>query len=205
MSASPILHIIAGPNGAGKSSFYEAILRHRIDAEFVNADRLVHAAIGTHATTLEHARLGQELAEARRNELMAAGLSLVTETTFSHVSKVEMVRAAQDRAYQVMLYHVSVDSADLAVARVGERYANGGHPVPEDRIRGRFARNRNYIRDAMHIAQAGWVFDNSVLGEPPRRLIAFESGKIQNVVGQLPAWAREVYAADLAAWEPPPA
>jgi len=82
---------------------------------------------------------------ARRAELMAAGSNLVTESTFSHVS-VEADLGAIAQGYDVIVYHVSVDSADLAVARVGERHEHGGHPVPEDRIRKRFLRNRDFIR-----------------------------------------------------------
>lgn len=195
---APILHIIAGPNGAGKTTFYEAYLRHQTDAEFVNADRLVEREIGAHATTEEHTRLGQHLADARRAALMDDHQSLITESTFSHMSKVDLVREAIALGYDVFVYHVSVDSADLAVARVQERYDNGGHPVPEDRIRARFERNRKLIREAVLLSQAAFVFDNSQLGHPPRRLITFFGGRVIAVSADLPRWAAEVYAPDLA-------
>ena len=94
MPSAPILHIIAGPNGAGKSTFYHQILRDLTDAEFVNADLLAADALGAHATTEDEAKLGQTLAEDRRAALMAARQSLVTESTFSHPSKVDLVREA---------------------------------------------------------------------------------------------------------------
>jgi len=196
--AAPILHILAGSNGAGKSSLYDSTVSRMTDAVFVNADRLIAEAIGAHATTEAHAKRGQALADAERVRLMAARLSLVTESTFSHGSKVELVREALALGYRVLIYHVGLESADLAVARVQERASNGGHPVPEDRIRGRYARNRGFIRDAMLLATGGFVFDNSVLGDPPRRVVTFVGGEAILVDDSLPAWVAEVYAVELA-------
>lgn len=196
----PILHVIAGPNGAGKSSFYQAVLKRLVSAEFVNADLLVAAELGRHAETETEAQRGQALANARRDALMAAGDSLITETTFSHVSKVEMVRNAQARGYDVIVYHVNLDSADLAVARVTQRTSEGGHAVPEDRIRNRYARNGNFIHEAVLIADAAYVFDNSRRGEPPRRLLSLEAGLITAVAANLPEWAGTIYAVELAGW-----
>ncbi len=79
--ASPVLHILAGPNGAGKTTLYEVQIRPLTDAPFVNADRLAFEALGRHALTRAEAELGQELANGRRDALMAAGESLVTEST----------------------------------------------------------------------------------------------------------------------------
>jgi predicted ABC-type ATPase len=200
MTTRPILHVIAGPNGAGKSSLYEATLSRMIGAEFINADLLAQAEIGRYATTRAEAERGQHLANERRAALMAEGKSLITESTFSHESKLVLIRDAQELGYDVIVYHVSLDTADLAVARVAARYRSGGHPVPEDNIRGRFERNRAFIREAMLMAQAGFVFDNSILGEAPRRLITFSEGRPVAVAADLPAWIAEVYGVELAAW-----
>jgi predicted ABC-type ATPase len=195
--AAPILHILAGSNGAGKSSLYDSTVSRMTDAVFVNADRLIAEAIGAHATTEAHAKQGQALADAERARLMAARQSLVTESTFSHVSKVDLVRDALTLGYRVLIYHVGLESADLAVARVQERASNGGHSVPEDRIRVRYTRNRSFIRDAMLLATGGLVFDNSLLGAPPRRVVTFVGGRALLVDAILPEWVAEVYAADL--------
>lgn len=195
---TPVLHILAGPNGAGKTSLYEATIRRLTDAEFVNADRMARDALGKHATSLEEAQLGQRLANDRRDALLAARASFVTESTFSHPSKLELIQRARSLGYNVVTYHLGLDSADLAVARVAERRAHGGHPVPEDRIRKRYDRNRPLIRRAVLVSDGGLVFDNSVLGQPPRRLITFVEGMPHLVSRDLPRWVEEVYADDLA-------
>ena len=77
---------------------------------------------------------GQQLANERRAALLQAGHSLITESTFSHASKLDLIDQAIARGYRVVLYHVNVRTPDVAVARVLGRVARGGHPVPEDRV-----------------------------------------------------------------------
>jgi predicted ABC-type ATPase len=192
-AAAPILHILAGPNGAGKTTLYEVTLSRFTTAEYVNPDQLVFAALGRHALTREEAGLGQALANARREALMSAGESLVTESTFSHPSKLDLIRRAKALGYQVAVYHVNVGSADFAVSRVATREAEGGHPVPEANIRARDERNQPLIREAVRMADRAFVFDNSVLGAPPRRLIAFVNGQATDIAPDLPAWVERLY------------
>jgi predicted ABC-type ATPase len=194
---APILHIVAGPNGAGKTTLYEVTLSRFTTVEYVNPDRLAFAALGRHAQTREEAELGQALANARREALMSAGESLVTESTFSHPSKLDLIRRAKALGYQVAVYHVNVGSADFAVSRVAAREADGGHPVPEANIRARYERNQPLIREAVRMADWAFVFDNSVLGAPPRRLIALQNGRATDVASDLPAWATALYGEDI--------
>lgn len=196
---APLLHVLAGPNGAGKSTLYDADVRHRTNAPFVNADRLALEALGHHALTQAEAELGQRLANERRATLMAARQSLVTESTFSHPSKIDLVRDAKAAGYRVVIYHVNVADADVSVARVASRTEAGGHPVPEDRIRGRYARNGALIRQAVLLADAAYVFDNTRFAMRPRQLIAFRRGRIVSADPVLPDWAARLYAEDLAA------
>lgn len=194
----PVFHLLAGPNGAGKTSFYNFWVRRRItDAEFVNADLLCLAALGRHAVSREDAQIGQRLAEARRDELMSQGRSLVAETTFSHPSKLELVQRAKGLGYEVVVYHLNLASADEAVARVAAREAQGGHPVPEANIRGRYQRNQALIREAALIADHAFVFDNTAFGRSPRLLVEFVNGRLVEAVTDLPAWAATLYGPDL--------
>lgn len=194
----PVFHLLAGPNGAGKTSFYNFWIKRRIsDAEFVNPDLLCFAALGRHALTREDAQIGQRLAQARREELMAARRSMVVETTFSHPSKLELVREAKARGYELAVYHINLASADDAVSRVTARQAQGGHPVPEPNIRGRYERNQALIREAVRLADQGFVFDNTAFGRSPRLLISFAQGRATSQVPHMPVWAAELYGSDL--------
>jgi predicted ABC-type ATPase len=194
----PILHVIVGPNGAGKTTFYDNQIRALTDAEFVNADRLALVHFGHVAVTREESEKGQALADERRLALIADRRSLVTESTFSHPSKLELIEMAKLAGYRVVVYHVNVKDADRAVARVESRVRQGGHPAPESRIRERYERNQPLIRSAVLAADQAYVFDNSRLGEPPEILITFQSGCAARVARVLPRWAVVLYGDDVA-------
>jgi predicted ABC-type ATPase len=193
---SPTLHILAGPNGAGKSTLYRNWLSYETDAEFVNADLLAREALGRHAESQAEAELGQELANARRDALLRTHQSFVTESTFSHPSKLELIRAARAAGYYIAVYHVNVESPDLAVDRVAARRAEGGHPAPEDRIRKRYERNQPLIREAIQMADRGLVFDNSMVGASPRLVLAFDAGRVKYAAAEIPDWALALYGED---------
>lgn len=194
---SPTLFVLAGPNGAGKTTFYRRRLNLVIKAEFVNADELALAAFGHVAETMAESAEGQTLAESRRRALMQAGESLVIETTFSHPSKLELLKDARVLGYRLVVYHLNVADADMAVRRVSGRVTQGGHPAPEDRIRARYERNQPLIRQAVLLAQRAYVFDSSGYGAAPTRLITFTSGKATEVADDLPDWAITLYGGDL--------
>ncbi len=191
----PILFVLAGPNGAGKTTYFDYYLRPRIEPiDFVNPDRLILAELGRAALTRAESERGQALADARRDELMLARLSFVTESTFSHPSKLALLRHARDCGYRIFVYHIGVESADVSVGRVSARVAEGGHPVPEDKIRGRFSRNRSYIREAVLSGDAGVVLDNTSIDQPFRLLFSFTSGQLAHADPHPPQWAAELYS-----------
>lgn len=190
----PTLHVIAGPNGAGKTTLYRNRLEKRYpEAEFVNADEMALKEFGHPARTAAESARGQELAENRRRELMAERKSLVTESTFSHPSKVDLVRDAKAAGYQVVLYHVNVRSPNVSVMRVAHRVDKGGHPVPEDKIRQRYDRNQPLIREAAKLADRAYIFDNSQLGKPHELAAILDKGVAIRVSENVPAWARVLY------------
>ena len=199
----PTLHVLAGPNGAGKTTLYETVLKDRLPGvEFVNADLLAWAEFGHPAATLAESQRGQQLADDRRSALMAQGKSLVTESTFSHPSKLDLLQEAREKGYELRVYHVNVRSPEVSVLRVQSRVESGGHPVPEDKIRERYVRNQALIREAVRIADRAFVFDNSKLGEPHRLAMSFRQGDVVRLNDPVPNWARQLYAEDLSRFTP---
>lgn len=196
----PVLFILAGPNGAGKTTLFDLRLRPRFDTavEFVNPDRLILAERGRPALSLEETLRGQALADARRDALMSERRSFVTESTFSHASKLDLIRRARDLGYRIVVHHVGVDNANVSVLRVAARVEEGGHPVPEHKIRGRFQRNRALIREAVLGADMGFVFDNSTLNRPLWLVFRFERGFLCHADPKPPKWAAELYGGHLA-------
>lgn len=191
----PSLILLAGPNGAGKSTLYETRVAPSFAAPFINADAIQRDELKD--ASLEASYRAAEIATARRSEMLAEGKSFATETVFSHPSKLEIIEIARKQGYIVIVMHVGVDSPDLSVARVRERVAEGGHDVPEDKVRARFERGGTLIRQAVLCADRGLVFDNSRLNEPPRQVLQFASGRLTQAAPFLPQWVLSIYADDL--------
>lgn len=65
--------------------------------------------------------LAAALAEAIRQELLAAGRTFTFETVMSHPSKIEFMKEARARGYRVYLYFVATDDPDINIDRVRRR------------------------------------------------------------------------------------
>lgn len=191
----PSLVLLAGPNGAGKSTLYETRVAPAFAGLFINADIIQRDELQD--LSMEASYQAARIAEAQREELLEAGRSFATETVFSHPSKLEVIDAARAQGYLVVVMHVGVDSPDLSVERVRFRTREGGHDVPEEKIRARYERGRPLIREAVLRADRGMVFDNSRLNTAPRQLLVFARGRLVKAAPVLPEWVLTGYAADL--------
>ncbi len=84
------------------------------------------------------------------------------------VVKESLTTAADGKAYSTKLYNLDaiLPDADVAVARVAERVRQGGHHIPEDVIRRRFAAGLRNFEQAYKAAVDAWAkYDN--VGESP--------------------------------------
>jgi predicted ABC-type ATPase len=176
--------VIAGPNGAGKTTLYERVIEPATHLPFVNADRI--AAREWPGAEVAHGHEAAALAAAERAELINARRSFVTETVFSHPSKVDLIAAARAAGYVVTLHAVMIP-ADLAVLRVADRVRRGGHDVPEEKIRERCRRLWSYISAAAGGADEVIVYDNSNAKHPLRVVAQMQHGQVISVV-ELPRW-----------------
>jgi predicted ABC-type ATPase len=187
--------MLAGPNGAGKSTLYETRVAPAFAGPFINADIIQRDELQD--SSMEASYQAAKIAKARRDELLKAGHSFATETVFSHPSKLEVIEAARAKGYIVVVMHVGVDSPDLSVGRVRFRTKEGGHDVPEEKIRERYERGLPLIRAAVLQADRGMVFDNSRLNTAPRQMLVFTNGRLVKAAATLPEWILTGYAADL--------
>ena len=151
----PILVVLAGPNGGGKSTLYKTRIAPSLSAPFVNADVIQRDELKD--GDMNAAYKAAQIATERRSECK----SFVTETVFSHPSKLDLIREATRIGYRVMLFHICVEHPDLSVARVVERVKEGGHPVPEEKIRQHYDRNGPLIRQAALLSDIAHIYDNS--------------------------------------------
>ncbi len=122
---------------------------------------------------------------------------MVVESTFSHLSKLDLVDNVKALGYAVHVLPISAEKVEYLIARVAERVRKDGHPVPEDRIRRRFVRNQALIRQAVLRANRGRVLDSSLRNAPPRIHVAFANGSGSLLATPLPRWIEVLYGRDL--------
>jgi len=177
---------IAGPNGAGKSTFYDAFLSNT-DLRFISADNIARLMnIGAYDAAA--------LAEGLRQELVAAGESFIFETVFSDPvgAKVGFLCAAHAGGYHIALCFVGLDSALTSDDRVAMRVLQGGHDVPPEKVRDRYVRSLENLARAIGKLPLVWVYDNSDLSNPFRKIAELEDGRMTKVHAPLPAWLTTV-------------
>lgn len=191
----PTMIVIAGPNGAGKSTLYETRVAPSFAGPFINADVIQREEMQD--LSLDASYEAARLAASRRSEFLREGRDFATETVFSHSSKLDLVEDARSKGFTIILMHVGVDSSELSVQRVNARVGEGGHAVPEDKVRARYDRGAALIRKAVLKADRGMVFDNSRLNQPPSHLLTLANGRLRYAAPHLPAWIRAAYWEDL--------
>jgi predicted ABC-type ATPase len=197
------MYMLAGPNGAGKSTLYELRIKPRIpsgDVPFINADIIQRDELKD--ASMEAAYTAAEIAETRRRSYLSEGKSFVSESTFSHESKLALTRQAKAAGFRVVIFHVNVRTADLSVERVAMRKTEGGHDVPENKIRERYARNQELIKQAVLAADHAFIYDNSTRNKPPALGLTFRNGKVIHVSELAPGWACDLYSKELEKFSP---
>ena len=133
----PSLTIIAGPNGAGKSTFTRAtsealqvpVIDPDVEALFLQPDNPEAAAIAGGKQAIKRAR-----AYLENNQ------SFAVETTLSGNTYLRMMAEAKRKGWLVFLIYIGVDNVLNSIERVAQRVAAGGHNVPEEDIRRRYAK-----------------------------------------------------------------
>jgi len=180
----PILVAIAGPNGAGKTTFFHAHLA-LAGLRFVNADVLAaELAIGPYEAG--------RLADALRRELVARGESFVFETVFSDPvgERIAFLEDAAQRGYEAVLCFIGLSDPGQSAERVAMRISQGGHDVPDDKLRSRFPRTLENLRAAIRRLPHVLVYDNSDLRLSFRQVAAFDHGRPRDVREPVPDWLR---------------
>jgi predicted ABC-type ATPase len=196
LTAPPVFHLIAGPNGAGKSTLYRALVRDDIiDARlaFVNADLFERDHLQHMTDPAQRSEAARHWADAQRTAKLAREESFVSETVFSHESKLALIDEALAQDYVVALYVVAIDDPQRLLARVQRRVHEGGHAVPPQKILARYPRTLDNLSKAVGRVSVAYLYDGRELDEGGPYMVALCQGqKLTTFVDQLPQWARTV-------------
>jgi predicted ABC-type ATPase len=176
--------VLAGHNGSGKSTLWYDRLADDLQIPLVNADRLTLSLLPPVETGKKlrawasrlrdederWQKLSQDGVQLFMGLAMDHGMPFAFETVFSYLearadgtfkSKIDVIHALQEHGYYVILLFVGLASAELSILRVSTRKRQGGHDVPEAKLRSRFPRTQQAVRMASEVADLTLMFDNS--------------------------------------------
>jgi predicted ABC-type ATPase len=98
------------------------------------------------------------------------------ETTLSGRSYVRVIRNLQACDYRIHMFYLWIPGPELALLRIRERVAKGGHHVPDRDVRRRFGRTLgNLFHLYRPLLDSLRVFDNST--REPRLIFEDQDGK----------------------------
>ncbi|MDL2245800.1 zeta toxin family protein [Parabacteroides sp. OttesenSCG-928-J18] len=160
----PYLYIIAGCNGAGKTTASFTILPEMLKCkEFVNSDEIAKGLSPFNADNIAVAVEASRIMYKRIKELIAAGETFAMETTLATRSVANLIREAQREGYYVTLLYFWLNTPELAVERVKMRVESGGHNVPENTVRRRYAVGiKNLFKLYLPVSDYWMITDNSM-------------------------------------------
>ena len=136
----PVCYIVAGPNGAGKTTFALQYLPKIVSCNnFINADEI---AKGVSPLDFEAGLLqASKIFLQSLTEKLAGMETFAFETTLSGRTYLTRIPQWQRAGWKVVLIYLYIPSAEFSSFRVQQRFAQGGHNVPEDAIVRRYPRS----------------------------------------------------------------
>lgn len=170
------VYIIAGPNGSGKTTFAKKFLPFYAHCEhFINAD-LIAQGLSPFSPSIASLKAGR-LVLKEIQEFSDKSANFAFETTLSGKTYLSLLRKLKDKGYRLHLFFLWIPSSGLALERIKERVANGGHNVPAVDVRRRFRRSiENFFNVYEPCLETWMLFDNS--GEIPHLVAERVDGKL---------------------------
>ncbi len=155
------VYIIAGPNGAGKTTFADQFLTEYINCtHFINAD-LIAKGLSPYAPEKASIKAGKLVLE-QIDKLSAKGADFSFESTLSGKAYASLLRELKENGYRLHLFFLWIPDSKLAIARVKQRVAEGGHNIPQADVVRRFGRSiTNFFTIYRSLVDSWMIFDNS--------------------------------------------
>lgn len=190
--------VAAGVNGAGKSTIIGRYIETAGGA-YYNPDERTRALIaGGLSEDQANARSWKEGYDALR-QAVDVNASFIFETTLGGRSIAAELFRALALGRDVTIYYIGLADVDLHIRRVAARVRRGGHAIPEQKIRERFATSRENLLSFIGTKAAIRVWDNSeedAEGRPrPVDVLRIQHNRLlyphtAHLLSSTPAWTK---------------
>lgn len=158
----PTMYVFAGPNASGKSTLIaNRYLSGQLTVPYINADIITKYELEDIADEEERAKTGMFTAMQRVQDAINKKMSFTYETVLSHPSKIDLIRLAKERGYNIQSVFVCTEDPAINIVRLEERVKNGGHDVPTEKVFQRYERAISLSYDLQEISDSYEEFDNS--------------------------------------------
>jgi len=176
MKSHKNVYVIAGPNGSGKTTFARKFLPDYVKCRnFVNAD-LIAQGLSPFSPRSAAIRAGK-IVLSQIHEFVRVGIDFSFESTLSGKLYVNLFKELKTKGYKLHLFFLWIPNAELAIARIADRVAEGGHDVPVQDVRRRFKRSiRNFFKLYQPLLDSWMLFDNA--GSIPALIAKTKKGQI---------------------------
>ena len=173
------VYIIAGPNGSGKTTFATKFLPEYVKCpNFVNADLIAQglSPFSPGAAAIKAGKLVLEQIHHFANK----GVDFAFETTLAGKLYVNLLKSLKAKGYKTCLFFLWIPDTDLAISRIKNRVAQGGHDVPTKDVLRRFDRSiSNFFRLYQPFLDSWILFNNA--GAVPILIAEKKNAKIKIV------------------------
>ena len=88
------------------------------------------------------------------------------------------------------MFYVCTSTPTINVARIAQRYLDGGHEVPISKVISRYYKSLLNVAKAISFVDRAYIYDNSVDGQLPRLLYRTVDGFLfKQYSDDIPEWA----------------
>ena len=158
----PVLTMFAGINGSGKSTLYTLQQsKYNVDIGVRICPDDILTESGGDWKDYSDVYASGRVAHEKIDECIANKESFNWEFTLISNYVLKVLRRAKDAGYQLKLNFILVDDVDVALKRIEKRVQNGGHGIPEDVVRSRFAKQLINMETALPMIDMSVFFDNN--------------------------------------------
>lgn len=187
----PTLCVVAGPNGSGKTTTTIQLLNNEWteNSLYINPDNIAQEMFGDWNSP-EAVMKAAEHATQLRYKCLEQKCDFVFETVFSSQEKLEFLQKAREAGFFIRFFYVCTSTPAINVARITQRYLNGGHEVPISKVISRYYKSLINAEEAISFVDRAYVYDNSIDNQLPCLLYRTTEGKlIKQYVDNIPDWA----------------